>query len=270
MATLVSSSSGAAISEVTQLRNQILAALDQRGRHYSHFITFTVRFHMDDTHADRDSSNFQTILRLLGLPVARELVILADDKTPGWTYITWMATVLKRPQGQTGRTLILGHYAGHGFVDVNDQLNLHASPQHPAGMTFPNTLGSLFQPGQTPVETDICMILDCCYSGLATRGTDTGDWSGELVASVGPDQKALGNWSYLTRLQNKTFTSRIADEVAREVGRGATSINLAAIIATLRQHSNPEIIPIYHLKSGNHGIRIPHLKNIPYPPTNAQ
>lgn len=50
--------------------------------------------------------------------------------------------------------------------------------------------------------------------GIATRGIDGQKRSVEIIASVGHDHKALGNPSDLARIVNRTFTSRLVDEVA--------------------------------------------------------
>lgn len=258
--------SSPAMSKVIRLRSQIEAALDQRGRHYAAFVSFTVRFEQDDTNAVNDAANFQAILKLLGLPPAEELIILGNDKTAAWTCTHWMVNLIHSQKSATGRTLVIGHYAGHGSIDATDQLSLVASPSSPSKMSFLHTLGLVFQSGYIPPETDACIILDACYSGIATRGVDSESWSGELIAAVGPAQKALENWSYTARIQNRTFTSRVAEEVAHEVGQGAASISLAAIVEALRLKSNAARIPMYQQKAGKFGIRIPNLKNVPLPP----
>lgn len=71
----------------------------------------------------------------------------------------------------------------------------------------------------------------------------------------------------MARIQKTTFTSRLADEIAREVGRGVSSVSFADLITTLRQTSNPDRMPLYQLKAGVSGIRIPNLnRNSPASP----
>lgn len=265
MASIASQAKAAATSEVSQLRNRIEAALDQRGRHYACYFTFAIRFEKDDTDAEKDTANFQTILKMLGLPVAMEMVIPSNDVTPGWSVTTWLAKLIGSRKLKTGRALIIGHYAGHGVTDSHDQVCFQASPEYPSRMLYAKTIDNLFDESEVPPDTDICIILDACYRGVVTRRVGGRNWTAELVASVGPQLKALGNWSYFARTQNETFTSRVADEVAREVGKGAVSISLADIVSTLRQHSSSDRMPVYQLKAGTFGIRIPNLKNIPVP-----
>lgn len=102
------------MSEVSQLRTRIEAALDQRGRYYACYFTFAIRYEKDDTNAEKDMANFQTILKMLGLPVAMELVIPADDVTPRWALMAWWAKPIATRNLNTGRALIIGHFVGHG------------------------------------------------------------------------------------------------------------------------------------------------------------
>lgn len=82
MASSASQAKAAAILEFSQLRNRIEAALDQRGRHYACYFTFAIRFEKDDTSVEKDMANFQTILKMLGLPVTVEMIIRSSDVTP--------------------------------------------------------------------------------------------------------------------------------------------------------------------------------------------
>ena len=81
-------------------------------------------------------------------------------------------------------------------------------------------------------KSDIVMILDSCYSGLATRGVEaeTTERNVEKFSAVGSVQKALGNFKDALRMQNNTFTCRLSTEVARRAGRGDQAISFAEIV----------------------------------------
>lgn len=259
---MTSPSKASPTAELQPLRSRIETALDQRGRHYSNYFTFAFRFEADDTAAEKDTANFQTILELLGLPQAVELVIKAGDKTPRWRIIGFIGEMFQSQVINSGRTLLIGHYAGHGGVIEKDQLYFVSGPPSPLRVLYDSTLGELMNSMMVPLDTDCCIIIDSCYSEIVTRSRNESQFAAEVVASVGPDQKSLGNWSNLARVQNGTFTSRLADEIAREVGRGASSVGFEHLIETLRQRSKPDSMPVYHLKAGASGIRIPNLKHL--------
>ena len=71
-------------------------------------------------------------------------------------------------------------------------------------------------------KADLIMIYDSCYSGLAVRGVETEitKRSVEIVSAIGSAQRALGNFKDTVKIQNITFTCRLATEVARRAGRG--------------------------------------------------
>lgn len=71
-------------------------------------------------------------------------------------------------------------------------------------------------------NADLILILDSCFAGTETRDFDSGDRSVEMIASVEYDHSALGNSSDYARIQNSTFTSRLAVEVAQRLD-GRTS-----------------------------------------------
>ena len=74
-----------------------------------------------------------------------------------------------------------------------------------------------------------------------TRGIDGQKRRSEIIASMGHDQKALGNPSDLARIVNRTFSSRLVGEVAKRVGRAAradvTSISFAEVVDEFRRTS---------------------------------
>lgn len=116
-------------------------------------------------------------------------------------------------------------------------------------------------------KVDVVTILDCCYSGLATRGGEQPDRSVEIVAALQTDQLDLGNGSYNIRVKNNTVTSRLASEAALAIGRGATSISMSELVAVLRDKTaDKSRMCDYNLNLGGKGIRIPHLGKQSAPP----
>ena len=92
------------------------------------------------------------------------------------------------------------------------------------------------------------IVLDCCFSGAATRAIGQGERSVEIIAAVGSSEEAFGNASNQVRLQQKTFTSRLEEEVFHVVGNSAkSSVAFAEIINFMRAVSNPDRLPEYRL-----------------------
>lgn len=106
-------------------------------------------------------------------------------------------------------------------------------------------------------NTDVILILDCYFGPAAICGLEEKDRSVEIIAAVGMDQKAFGNASTNARFQQRTFTSRLADEVAQVLGNvDNATISFAETIGRMRATSQPERLPEYSLKLGHIGIRL--------------
>lgn len=111
-------------------------------------------------------------MKSLGLPPATELLIKASDTIPGWTVLGFISELVLSQGTRSGRALMIGHYAGHGGVNDKDQLYFVASPSDRHRVSYQSGLGGLLDPNQVPPDTDCCIIIDSCYSGTATRGSN--------------------------------------------------------------------------------------------------
>lgn len=246
--------------ELAKLRSTLQNAVSQRGRYYAEVFSFSVYFEADDTSAFRDTEHFQNVLKMLELPAATELVILANDRNPAGTFEKFIYELDIKAQDTDNKYLILGHYAGHAGLSVDGtSLVFYDTLSKRQRMTLKRTFEPLYDVNEGNFEnTDVVIILDSCYSAQATRSSKGLGRGVEIVASVGVDQQALGNASRFARIQNKTFTSRLADEVARRVGRqDTTSISFSEIVEELGRVSLPQRVPEYNLKVGGVGIRLP-------------
>lgn len=81
------------------------------------------------------------------------------------------------------------------------------------------------------------------------------------------DQPALGSPSDNARIQNRTFTSRLADEVSRRIEREEiTSMSFAEVVDGIRRTSQPDRLPQYGQGVCRAGIRIPTPTQAKLPP----
>lgn len=194
------------------------------------------------------------ILKVLGLPAATELIHdqIQRQNTQLDCCRFYSKDVIKSGRIETDRALAIGHYAGYAALDDKRSTLLCGRSFQPISCALRHEHRSVLCRHQRfPADN---LILDSCYSGAATRTDQAFNRTAELVASIGPQQKALGNWSTMARLPNKTFTSRLADDVARVVGRGASSIRLRETLsATLRRQNiaaRTECRSTHQLKAG--------------------
>jgi hypothetical protein len=117
------------------LERSLLAAIDQRTRDYAQTFALAVRFEKDNTKAEHETKNFQSILRAFGMSPAEEYVINASDSMPGWNLRDRFLSLLKAAHSAAGRSLVMIHYAGHGKVDVNGQLVFLANAKTPRSIS---------------------------------------------------------------------------------------------------------------------------------------
>ncbi|KAK2804778.1 hypothetical protein FQN51_001420 [Onygenales sp. PD_10] len=248
-----------------ELETSLAAVVDQRSRTYGQTFALTVRFEKDDSRAEDDSKNFQSILRAFGFAAADEYVISAKEKLPGWDLKDRFQAMLKAAKdasdnNQGARSLILVHYAGHGSINANDLLVFQASSSYPRTVLFKSTflstvLDAYSHFGPDPVTFDVVFILDSYYSGATTRSIPQ-QLQGviEVLAAVADDQTAFGNTALNPRRQNKTFTSKLADQVAKIKGT-APSVTFAELIEATRAAS-PINKPTHELVRGENSTRL--------------
>lgn len=181
------------------------------------------------------------MLKMQGLPKAHELVLASTDTTPEWT-VTLMIQLVEEIKDPDTRCLILGQYAGQAGTTHLDNIAFYASNLAPQRTAMSRTFTTLCDEEDKSFQnTDLILILDCCFRGTATRGTDSRDRSVEIIALVIYDESALGSPSDDARIQNRTFTSGLVDEVSRRIGREKiTSISFAEAVDEIRHTSQPE------------------------------
>lgn len=109
MASVMTAQGTSSTSQVQEVQKLLQRAVDNTDRHYAHVHTFSIRFKHDDTKADRDTDTFQTILKLLGLPRAKEVVL---DVLPGWDVPSELTALSRTLDRQDGKKLLIFHYAG--------------------------------------------------------------------------------------------------------------------------------------------------------------
>jgi hypothetical protein len=243
---------------VRQILEETLAYM---GSYYSNHFSFSIRFEADDTSAARDTAHFQRIMQLLKLPKARELVLKSNDESPTWTVRGLVQDLGRKISEVEGRTLAIGHYAGHGDIDAGMPLFFASPSTRRRLFSFEKALGDLFEDPlinfPTFENTDVILIIDSCYSGQCTREFGRAGRSVEIISSVSANQQAFGNASDRARAQNRTFTSQLADSIALRVDHGDPSLSFAEIIEELRRKTHPDCSPAYQLKVGRVGIRVP-------------
>lgn len=250
--------------QVQAVRETLQQAMTNKGRQYAHQHTFTLRFLDDDTGADKDSQHFQRMLRVLNLHAAEEVVL--PNKMATWEFRPTMATLAKTLDVEEGRKLVIFHYAGHAILNDEDHLCLVSSVNSKSSLKFIREFGMLWDSAEVVFDrVDIIIILDCCYSAASARGSIHADRTVEIVSAMRTSSKAFddnnNDPSTVARTQNRTFTSKLTDEIARMMNNNPdkiSSFSFAEIVAKMRgTTSRPEeCVPELALKLGGPSIRL--------------
>lgn len=241
-------------------------AIIQRGRPYQEMFAVSVRFEADETSADKDQQIFFSLVKCINIPLAanhpQSLVIRTDDVHPGWTVSFFLERLLDVISTCDGRSLLILHYAGHGGLNADGELTFFAQVPGIRSFKYTNvidrTLVDCSECNTKRLErTDVVIILDGCFSGNVIRAIPQGERTVEILAAVSANQLALGNPSLSGRNLNRTFTARLAGEVAIKRGREEKSFVLSDIISGLRCHGNAQRLPMFETALGSMAIRIP-------------
>ena len=238
--------------QLKPLRRLLEEAVMQRGKYYRHHFTFTIRF-ADDTKASEHTRHFQHLLKLWKLPKAQELIIPLAERNPTTAVRQIVGSIQNQLANLEGRALIIGHYAGHGKLDSRGDLIFFASAVYQRFIHYYSAFQDLLasDPMEEFRDADVILLLDSCHSGVATRGVKPLSRSVEVVAAVGAAQQALGNYADISRAQNQTFTSRLADKVAYQLAQGQMAFSMNNLVIELQPKHNLERQPQYGLQVGN-------------------
>ncbi|KAK2814107.1 hypothetical protein FQN50_000511 [Emmonsiellopsis sp. PD_5] len=250
---------------VPDFRPRLEAAVEQRPRTFANHYTLHVRFQNDDTQAERDADNFKTICAAFGLPQPHEIIIKSTDSAPSWTIMGVFMKILTAARKAPGRSLVMVHYAGHGTLNHFNQLVFQANPHEPRSVLFSdaflNRVGASSAFAQDDPDVDVVMIIDSCCSSAATRTISPQiPRVVEILAACEADASALGNqlnssMGGKVRIQNRTFSAKLADVVARQKGKGEP-LSFAEMMAIIDKNS-PTIKPFYELYLDPASIRLP-------------
>ncbi|KAI9815601.1 MAG: hypothetical protein M1832_005462 [Thelocarpon impressellum] len=112
------------------VRQALQQAVDQRGRHYSNLTSLAIRFENDDTSAERDTVAFVDMIKAIGHPPPKVLVLKPGASHMGFIVATELERLGKHIATLEGRTLVILHYAGHAEVAQDGTLKLLASDLH--------------------------------------------------------------------------------------------------------------------------------------------
>ncbi|BCS17286.1 uncharacterized protein APUU_10114S [Aspergillus puulaauensis] len=237
-----------------QFRRTIQDAVLQRSTQYTDSYPLSIRWERDDTLAHQDVGHFRSLLTTLRLAEPREVVIAADDLKPGLTARTELEQILVAAKQTNGRAIVVVHYAGRGAQDNNSLLLVERTRGNAfCAMAF---LISTVIPSKgyglgDEDKVDVLFIFDCCYSFIARRAPQPKQRIVEVIAATDENQpEAFSS-------PRNTITAKLAGEVKRRERDGHRYVEIADVVATLRDRPNAVKKPSHGLRLGAVSICIP-------------
>lgn len=237
---------------VRVLQEVLENAINQRGTPYQPLFAVSVRFEADETPADQDQRTFFNFVKCINIPLAPNPPQSGNKYrrcTPRLDRGLLSGRVADVITTCKGRSLLLFHYAnhlrsafylelgleplylrpflstflgffaGHGGLNANGNVIFYARAPGVRSFDYIRTIERTLvdHPLLTELKlerTDVVIILDSCFSCNVIRATPSAERTVEVLAAVNADQRAFGNPSDSARIRNRTFTARLAEEVA--------------------------------------------------------
>lgn len=251
-----------------EFQQTIRQAVQQRSINYSESYALSIRWERDDTNAYQDVGHFQSLLRTLQLSAAREVILKAEDVTPGWTVQGEFTNTLNAARKTNGRALVITHYAGHGSQGPGDILNFVECMGGKKLNAMMYMVGHVM-PGegyylQDDDKVDVLFILDCCYSFVACRAPEHSERIVEVIAATS-EEKPLA-----FSPPRNTITAKLAGEVRHRERAGHKYIEFAEVVATLQARPDAAKPPSHGLRAGAMSICLPFSGVTPVDPRRLQ
>ncbi|KAI9755826.1 MAG: hypothetical protein M1815_004607 [Lichina confinis] len=222
-------------------------------------MTFHVRFGLDDSGTESDWRAFASMISALGYPSPVEVVIENNESLPDLVVGGLVDNIIRKCNASAGRSLVIGHYSGHG-MSIDDTL-FFSNATGSQKFSYPNSLGRIADRNHDGLtQTDALLLIDSCYSGLATRDGQRASRIVEVCSAVDASEFTLGS---SPQRPTNTFTSRLVTEVMKCLRQGNMIVEFTSVIARLRQDGSRTRKVRYRLVCGTHGLKVPSFKTRP-------
>lgn len=153
----------------------------------------------DDTRADDDVATMVKMMDYFGIKHETH-IFRTTEREPlmGWRLTSRINQILGKCIETEENSLFVFYYVGHGQI-FNGELHLGSNVQ--AAVPWPDIKHHLAKNLDDMRKIDVLAILDCCYSGAATRSQ--GQRTMQVLAACGPTETASA------RGQKISFTQRV-------------------------------------------------------------
>ncbi|KAI9841630.1 MAG: hypothetical protein M1837_000477 [Sclerophora amabilis] len=241
-------------------RKAITDAISIRSNPYEAKHAIIVSWAKDDTQAESDVISISQSLHRIGVNDQTKLSL--GGATPGWDLLDAVRLIERTFRHITGPVLLFFFYAGHGAIDSNQRLRLCESTTSTSGFAYDSIAREFAGPGSEFdgfANTDVIVLLDCCYAGKATRSSPAIDRTVEVIAAAAADGTAFGNFGTFQADSRRTannLTWKFAMAVDEAWRNGWNGMEMDWLIEHMKKNSSVKM-PHHGRVLGTVPIRVP-------------
>ncbi|KAJ5958370.1 uncharacterized protein N7479_005520 [Penicillium vulpinum] len=216
-----------------------------RGNFYGQKVAILIRWENDTTGAEEDIITMGKVMKTFDIQYTNH-ILKANDATPGWNLAAEIRKMILDCYCSKLHCLFVFYYVGHGAI-VDGDLCFTQDGKHVSWSDVRADFLSKFAEKDVVRYIDVLGVIDCCYSGAATRAQASRVT--QVMAACGPDEGTS------PRGEKISFTMRLFRAVQHF--KGQSSVSTAALFQEI-QRQKPRNAPsaVFETLSGTQPIRL--------------
>ncbi|CRL26464.1 Peptidase C14, caspase catalytic [Penicillium camemberti] len=202
--------------------NQVATA---RGNVYAKKMGIIIRWDGDNTGAEEDAITMSRVMDTFNIQCTHH-ILKTSDPIPGWTLTDKIRKMILDCCNSKLNSLFVVYYAGHGTI-VDGNLYFAMGEKLVSWSKIRADLNS-YEDTDAMRRIDVLGVLDCCYSGAATRAQNSRTF--QVIAACGPKEGTNPRIG-----QTISFTMRLFRAVHHFKGQASASMTTAALFREIQR-----------------------------------
>ncbi|KAJ5181122.1 hypothetical protein N7491_000677 [Penicillium cf. griseofulvum] len=213
-----------------------------RGNVYARKVAILVHWENDTTGAEKDIITMGKVMEIFGIQYT-DHILKAKDVTPSWNLSAKIRKIILDCYHSKLYSLFVFYYVGHGSI-VDGKLHFIQGGKR---ASWSDICADFFNEQDAVRHVDVLGVIDCCYSGAATR--EPALKVTQVIAACGPNERTN------PRGQQVSFTMRLFRAV--QYFKGQSSVSTAALFQEIqRQKPRNAPLAVFETLSGTQPIRL--------------
>ncbi|KAJ5138281.1 uncharacterized protein N7515_003129 [Penicillium bovifimosum] len=205
------------------------------GNVYERKVALLVRWDNDTTGETKDIGTMTDTMKTFGIQCTNFL-LQAKDEGQGSTLRHKISTMIAECRASKVHSLFVFYYVGHGAIAGDGSLYF---VQGDNGISWTKIRGELVydvyeeKDRASMRRVDVLCVLDCCYSGAATRAGATAGNVAQVLAACGPRETTQA------RDPSTSFTMRLFSAAHHFRQAGQATVSTAALFQRMQEERTP-------------------------------